>query len=119
MYGKELILDLHECDPATFTKSSLEKFFISLCDEIDMEREDLHFWADDENDPVETDPQIVGTSAIQFIRTSNITIHCLDLLKKAFVNIFSCKDFDSEVVKTFTSNWFGGTVVNSKEVERV
>lgn len=119
MYGKELILDLHDCNPETFSKKSLRLFFVHLCDKIDMEAEDLHFWSDEDEEIKETDPKIVGTSAIQFIRTSNITIHCLDLLKNVYINIFSCKDFDSDVVKSFTSKWFEGTVVNEKEVERV
>ena len=117
MYGKELILDLHGCDPATFNRPSLTQFFTELCDLIDMEREDLHFW--DDPDSEETDPNIVGTSAIQFIRTSNVTIHCLDLLKKVFVNVFSCKDFKADDVESFTATWFRGRVANRKEVDRI
>ena len=35
-YGKELIIDLHECDPDTFTRKNIEKFFVELCKEINM-----------------------------------------------------------------------------------
>jgi S-adenosylmethionine/arginine decarboxylase-like enzyme len=117
MYGKELILDLHECDPGTFSRESLVDFFTTVCDEIDMEMEDRHFWDDPEG--VETEPHIVGTSAIQFIRTSNITIHCLDLLQKVYLNIFSCKEFDPHTVEELASQWFKGTVANRMEVSRV
>ena len=49
-YGRELILDLHECDPCKFTRESIAEFMIELCELIDMERCELHFW-DYEGDP--------------------------------------------------------------------
>ncbi len=85
-----------------------------------MERADLHWW-DDLNTPEEekeTEPHLKGTTAIQFIKTSNITIHTLDLLKKVYLNIFSCKDFDPEIVKQFTEEWFKGKIVNNHVIER-
>ena len=45
-YGKELILDLHDCDPTTFNRISLDMFFECLCDAIDMKMCDRHFWDD-------------------------------------------------------------------------
>ncbi len=121
MYGKELILDLHGCNINTFNRKTIKAYFQQLCKLIDMEACDLHFW-DDEGVPPEerqTDPHTTGTSAIQFILTSNITIHTLDLLKKVFINIFSCKDFDSSLAASFTNLWFGGKIVNRTEVARL
>ncbi len=119
-YGKELILDLHECDPSTFTRKSIRKFFKELCELIDMEREKLSWWDDYGVPPEEqeTEPHLKGTTAIQFIKTSNITIHTLDLLKSVYLNIFSCKDFDLEIVKQFTAEWFKGKIVNNHVIER-
>jgi len=116
-YGKKLILDLHNCDPKTFNRKSIFNYFVELCNRIDMQRETLHFWDDEytEEKHKETEPHLKGISAIQFIKTSNITLHTLEILKKAYVNIFSCKDFEAAVVESFTSDWFGGTVVQSKE----
>ena len=119
-YGKELIFDLHECDTATFTRKSIRKFFKELCDLIDMKREKLCWW-DDLHTPEEekeTEPHLKGTTAVQFIKTSNITIHTLDLLKSVYLNIFSCKDFDPEIVKQFTEEWFKGKIVNNHVIER-
>jgi len=119
-YGKELILDLHHCDPATFTRASIEAFFIAVCSSTGMQREDLHFW-DDVGVPKEerqTGSHLVGTSAIQFITTSNITIHTLDLLGKVFINFFSCKDFDAGKVRGLAITAFGGYAVNFTEIER-
>ncbi|UCC30476.1 MAG: S-adenosylmethionine decarboxylase [Phycisphaerales bacterium] len=108
IYGQELILDLHGCDATKFTRSLIERFCIELCDLIDMERSDLHFW-DDVGVPEEerqTDPKTKGTSAVQFILTSTIVIHTLDLMKAVYVNIFSCKEFDTDEAAEFTANWF-------------
>ena len=76
---------------------------------IDMERCDLHFW-DDLGVPEEdqqTNPKTRGTSAVQFILTSTIVIHTLDLMKAAYINIFSCKKFDTDQAAQFTAEWFG------------
>ena len=119
-YGKELILDLHECDPSTFTRKSIRKFFKELCELIDMEREKLCWWDDYGvlSEEQETEPHLKGTTAVQFIKTSNITIHTLDLLKSVYLNVFSCKDFDLETVKQFTQEWFKGKIVNNYVIER-
>src|SRR5437016_3040013 len=107
-YGQELILDLHGCDADRFTRGEIEEFFEELCDLIDMERCDLHFWDDvgvAEEDQ-QTHPKTKGTSAVQFILTSTVVIHTLDLMKAAYVNIFSCKAFDSDEAAKFTAKWF-------------
>jgi len=120
MYGKELILDIHKCDDITFTRNNIEEYFKQLCLLIDMKRCDLHFW-DDLDIPEEErqiNPKTIGTSAIQFIITSSIVIHTLDLLGKVFVNIFSCKDFDCDIAADFTENWFKGTIKNRQMVIR-
>ena len=107
-YGQELILDLHECDASKFTRCKVKQYFVELCELIEMERCDLHFW-DDVDVPIgeqQEDPKTKGTSAVQFILTSTIVIHTLDLMKAVYVNIFSCKEFDTDEAAQFTANWF-------------
>ncbi|NTW30174.1 MAG: hypothetical protein HGA33_02770 [Candidatus Moranbacteria bacterium] len=119
-YGKELILDLHECNPEKFTRESIGRYFVELCDLIDMQRADLHWWDDLDlpEEERETEPHLKGTSAIQFITTSNITIHTLDILKNVYLNIFSCKDFDTKVAKDFSERWFEGRAVTDQVIVR-
>lgn len=122
-YGKELILDLHECDPSTFNRKSIRKFFKRLCELIDMQRDKLIFWDElyiPEGEKKYTEPHLVGTSAVQFITTSNITIHTLDILKSVYLNIFTCKDFDAEVAVTFCVKWFRcKRIKQSKLIDRI
>jgi S-adenosylmethionine/arginine decarboxylase-like enzyme len=120
-YGKELILDIHKADPTKFTRPNITRFMNALCDLIGMVREDLHFW-DYEDCPglkANEPPHLQGTSAVQFIRTSNITIHTLDTLERVYVNIFSCKTFDAAAAGVFTADWFGGVIVQSTVAVRV
>lgn len=119
-YGKELILDLHHCDPKQFNRKALKRFFVELCDLIDMQRCDLHFW-DDYGVPVakrQTAPHLKGTSAIQFIMTSNVTIHTLDLLGNVYLNIFSCKNFDTRTAVRFCETFFEGKAVTRTVISR-
>jgi len=118
--GTEVVLDLHNCDASLFTRTSLEEFFGELCDLIDMERCELHFW-DDVGVPLadqQTDPRTKGTSAVQFILTSTIVVHTLDLMKTVYVNIFSCKPFDTKQAAQFTASWFKSSDWHSTVVER-
>lgn len=120
-YGKELILDLHDCDPTRFNRRTIEKFCRKLCKEIKMTRCDLHFW-DDEGVPEaekQTSPHTKGTSAIQFILTSNITIHTLDILKRVYINIFSCKNFNVRDAEEVCKHFFKGEVINKQVIRRI
>jgi len=83
-----------------------------------MEREELHFWDYDNEEKEFLPPHLKGTSAVQFIRTSNIVIHTLDDLNKVFLNIFSCKPFDDEVASDFCEKWLKGKVNNRTVVIR-
>ncbi len=120
-YGFELILDLHGCDATKFNRHSLEEFFKQLCEQIDMKRCDLHFWDDVDVPPDEqqVSPHTKGTSAVQFILTSSIVIHTLDLLEAVYVNIFSCKEFDKAKAEEFTKEWFKAKECRSHFIERL
>ena len=120
-YGFELILDLHGCDVSRFNRESLRGSFAKLCKAIDMQQCELHFW-DDEGVPEEqrqTSPHTKGTSAVQFILTSTIVIHTLDLLEAVYVNIFSCKPYDREVAERLTKEWFRAKECRGTFIERI
>lgn len=120
-YGFELILDLHGCDAATFTRESIDGYFETLCKAIDMVKCERYWWDDVGVPPEEqqTSPHTKGTSAVQFILTSTIVVHTLDLLKAVYVNIFSCKEFDPEVAKQITMDWFKAETCKEHFIERI
>ena len=120
-YGAELILDMHGCNQATFTRESISAYFEKLCVLIDMKREDLHFWDDvgvAEEDK-QTSPHTQGTSAVQFILTSSIVIHALDQMEAVYINMFSCKEFDPKIAEQFSVEWFGATECTARFIERI
>ena len=49
-YGKELILDLHDCGFERVTQDYLTTFLEELVAKIDMEAEKLTFWEYDDED---------------------------------------------------------------------
>ena len=119
-YGREFLLDLHDCDPNTFSRESISNFCKKLCEEIDMERGPIHFWDDNgiPEDQKDTEPHLVGISAVQFIRTSSIVIHTITILKRVYLNVFSCKDFDAEKVEQTAIDWFQGDATSFIDTSR-
>ncbi len=120
-YGKELIIDMHDCNSSQFTRKSIRNYFKQLCKIIDMERGKLCWWDDlyTPEEEKETEDHLVGTSAVQFIKTSNITIHTLDILQRVYLNIFSCKSFDEDVAIDFSKEWFEGRIINKQVIRRI
>lgn len=119
-YGVELLLDLGKCDVSKFKRKQIDTYFSQLCELIDMEAHARYFW-DDFRVPIEerqTDPRTKGISAIQFILTSSITLHTLNLLAIAFIDIFSCKEYDTKVAEDFTVKFFGAKEHKATIVER-
>lgn len=124
IYGKELILDLHNCNPSTFRRSIIGEFLSKCCEIMEVQQCELHFW-DDEGLPEEecqTDPKTKGTTAIQFLLKSNITIHALDLLRSVYINAFSCGKFDfntSLSIQILAKETFGGEIVQNVLMDRL
>ncbi len=117
-YGIELIIDMHNCSFMP-NAEQLEQFCNELCDEVDMNAEDFHIWESNEDD--ERNPKLWGVSCVQFITTSNITIHTLPLLHggSVYLNLFTCKAFDTGNAVRFIRDWFGAEDCSSQIINRV
>ncbi len=120
-YGFELILDLHDCDVSKFNRASIYKYFTKVCKAIDMKQCEVYFWDDEGLPPEErqTSPHTKGTSAVQFILTSSLVVHTLDLLRAVYINLFSCKTFDKKVAEQLTKEWFGAKDCRMRFIERI
>lgn len=121
MYGKELILDIHDCDVEKFTKESIIRYFVDLCNLIDMKRYTCHIWDDYDMNLADmpTKPKSIGISAVQFIYTSSIILHALRELGDLYINIFSCEDFDTIKATQFTISYFVGNLKSQQIIERL
>ena len=118
-YGIELILDLNDCDPNTFTRLNLTKFFNKIAKITDMKLAlSPYFWDDDNGENLNED-HLIGTSAFHFIQTSNITIHTLSILKAVMINLFTCKDFNVEETCRYIEGFFKGKIVKKTVIDRV
>ena len=120
-YGFELIMDLHGCDVGKFNRESLDGYFEKLCNAIDMQKCERYWW-DDVGVPEkekQTSPHTKGTSAVQFLLTSTIVVHTLDLLGVVYVNIFSCKSFDKKIAEKLTKEFFGAKEIRTHFIERI
>lgn len=107
-WGKHLILDVANGDlEAVRSKEVIQNFVNELVKAIDMiafgptwiERFATH------------DATKSGISFVQMIETSNITGHFVDKDGSFYLDIFSCKDFDEEIVVELVEKYFGEDIV--------
>lgn len=114
-YGLELIADLKGCELEDLTQERITKFLVKLCELIKMKRHgDPMYWEDWSGIP-----SLHGISAVQFVETSNIVCHALSIRKAVYLNIFSCKEFDTDDALKFCSEYWGSTSNTHTVVMRV
>ena len=99
----ELVLDLVGCDPDTIrSKERLVAYPGELCRVINMTPYGEPF--------VErfglAGTKAAGFSLVQLIETSSITGHFSEASNRAYINVFSCKDFDPAIATEFTRRFF-------------
>lgn len=102
-FGLEVILDLYECDPKVVRSAKkLEEYTKKLCKLLKMKRYGKtqlpHFGYNEAH--------TAGFSMLQFIETSSITGHFSELWNSAYINIFSCRDFDTNKAIDFSVKFF-------------
>lgn len=103
VWGKELTID-GKSDPKKVNDPNvLRSFLKEIVVRIDMKaykEPQIELFGEGE---------LYGFSALQWIHTSNIVLHtCLD--GQCYLNIFSCKTFDVEIVKKCFLEFFGGEI---------
>jgi S-adenosylmethionine/arginine decarboxylase-like enzyme len=108
-WGYHFILDCKECNASIKNKTHITKFIEDLINKIDM--------------IAIGDPQIElllpgtdneGYSAMQMIATSNITAHFVNSTFDAYIDVFSCKEFDKDVVIKAVNEYF-----NPSEIKKI
>ncbi len=112
-WGKSIAINLHGCEHDRLTDPDLLKQFVAeVIAAIKMEA----------HGPCYVDRfgegDIEGYSAMQFIKTSSIAVHLDEVGNRAFIDIFSCKDFDAETAANFTQEFFKATSLTFTVLER-
>lgn len=111
IYGYELVMDLSGCDPKVLSsKKKLQEYVDKLCALIKMKKYGktlLPYFGLKE-------AFTKGYSLVQLIETSSITGHFSEFWGKAYINIFSCKKFSSQVAKRFTRRFFRAKAVKNR-----
>lgn len=105
VWGIATSIDIYDCDPATIRDADrIRQFVVELCDLIEMRRFGdtlvVHFGEDE---------RVAGYSMVQLIETSLISAHFANQTNTTYLDVFSCKAYDPEVVAEFAQKFFGGS----------
>lgn len=104
VWGIASSIDIYDCDPDTIRDSQkIKEFVAELCELIEMKRygetQVVHFGEEE---------RVAGFSMVQLIETSLISAHFANLTNVVYLDVFSCKPYDLEVVEKFSKKFFGG-----------
>lgn len=114
IWGKLTSIDLENCNIDTIkSKESIQLYIDKLCELIQMkkfgEAQIVHFGQT---------KKVEGFSFTQLIETSCITGHFANNLKAAFIDIFSCSEYNSEEAAEFTASFFEAKAMNFSILNR-
>lgn len=112
-WGLSCSVDVEGCDIELISSAAhIQDYAIQLCKLIDMKRYNdcqvVHFGTGDK----------MGYTLVQLIETSCITAHFSEDTKTAYVDIFSCKEYDPEQVRLFTLDFFKGKIARCSALFR-
>ena len=103
-WGISASIDIYKCSPEKIRDAeSIRQFVVELCDLIQMKRfgetQIVHFGEDE---------RVAGFSMVQLIETSLISAHFANKTNTVYLDVFSCKTYDPELVRTFAQKFFEG-----------
>ena len=104
VWGIASSIDIYDCNPVKIRdEEAIRRFVAELCELIEMKRfgetQVVHFGEDE---------RVAGYSMVQLIETSLISAHFANMTNAVYLDVFSCKPYDPEIVKDFSQNYFGG-----------
>lgn len=104
VWGIASSIDIYNCNPETIRSAEkIREFTEKLCDLIQMKRFGetviVHFGEEE---------RVAGFSMVQLIETSLISAHFANLTNTVYLDVFSCKAYDLEVVEEFARSFFEG-----------
>jgi S-adenosylmethionine/arginine decarboxylase-like enzyme len=104
-WGLACSFDIYDCKPQTIRDAEkIRQFVFELCELIGMRRFGETTVVD-----FGEDERVAGFSMVQLIETSLISAHFANLTNTTYLDVFSCKPYDPEVVQKFATEFFGGS----------
>lgn len=111
-YGQHMLVDTRRCNHKITSIPDVTSFIKELVVLIDMVG-----WKEPMITRFPEDKSIgslQGVSAIQMIYTSSITLHGHDNTRDMYLDIFSCKQYDTDKVESFVKEFFEPVVYKSQ-----
>lgn len=105
VWGIASSFDIYNCGPELIRdEHKIREFVAQLCELIEMKRfgetQVVHFGEDE---------RVAGFSMVQLIETSLISAHFANLTNTVYLDVFSCKPYDVQVVEQYAQAFFQGT----------
>ena len=112
-WGRHCIINARKCYSLSISNPrNIELFTEDLIKRIDMKAYGKpllkHFGEGNKS----------GYTLVQLIETSNITAHFCDESGDAYLDVFSCKHFDENVVQHVVNTWFKPESIDMKVLSR-
>ncbi len=113
-WGIHSCVDLYGCNPDKIRDADLiKKFVAELCDLIEMKR-----FGETTVVNFGEDERVAGFSMTQLIETSLISAHFANQSNTTYLDVFSCKYYDSQTVADFAKNFFDAEEVRLQVLHR-
>ncbi len=104
-WGIASSFDIYNCDPETIRNAEkIHQFVVELCDLIEMRR-----FGETTIVNFGEDERVAGYSMIQLIETSLISAHFANMTNAVYLDVFSCKPYDPQIVSVFAKKFFAGS----------
>ena len=102
IWGYSLLLNLSDCNNKLINSyEHIKNYIIRLCEIIKMNR-----YGEPQIILFGPNEDVYGYTLVQLIETSHIAGHFAEKTNSAFIDIFSCKDFDNIKATQFTQKHF-------------
>jgi S-adenosylmethionine/arginine decarboxylase-like enzyme len=105
VWGVASSIDVYNCNPAKIRcAETIRRFVQELCELLEVRRFGettvVHFGKEE---------KVSGYSMVQLIESSLVSGHFANLTNTSYLDVFSCKSYDPDVIRNFAEEYFEGT----------